>query len=591
MCTCSVCSDLKYNSFYQQRIGVSKHYKQTQEMTSLSATQNTSGKANKMPIPTPNTNALTAQDDVSTSQAIKPPFESRKSAGELKLRLASAVSAKIALSKDGRNPSANRGIGFLLQRKEQQENKLNTKDISFQKLARYDGGKAAETAPKDATSSTKNARNKAVLQKSLLSALMNSRAPSGAGSAQNKAKDARLGTASKLNSNTTGKNSLSGLNKAPLPTPKAASKNVVNKPNNDGNLTVDNSKTNQSGSISGKTNARNENAVNEQKKDITRGTDPSKISTFGSTGDKPTSEVAAGNAQTKPSDGNTGGILERAKNIERLLGQRKQLNPFVQQTIATTNVPFNGKAKTTKPNKEEITNTNLPSKENENGKERMLFPKAVDKIANTTEVFGFPTKQSDRSLNRGGFKSNKTAKTAHSFETGKNEGTASLNDKSNGKSGANKTAETKKPFENIGKKVPPPVSRKPSKENMLQRSKQNGLARQDSAPMPKGNAYSNSKPLSQNVAQALSNSSKIKEKISVSKVRELNSNNETLNETFSGRLTEDLLEKLEADVASCKIAAFQSTEDFSVLRMKVYRIRGELDQLKREREKRTPLVY
>ena len=574
---------------------MSKHYKQTQEMTSLSATQNTSGKASKMPIPTPNTNASTAQDDVSTSQAIKPPFESRKSAGELKLRLASAVSAKIALSKDGRNPSANRGIGFLLQRKEQQENKLNTKDISFQKLARNDGGKAAETAPKDATSSTKNARNKAVLQKSLLSALMNSRAPSGAGSAQNKAKDARLGTASKLNSNTTGKNSLSGLNKAPLPTPKAASKNVLNKPNNDGNLTVDNSKTNQSGSISGKINAKNENAVNEQKKDITRGTDPSNISTFGSTnGDKPTSEVAAGNAQTKPSDGNTGGILERAKNIERLLGQRKQLNPFVQQTIATTNVPFNGKAKTTKPNKEEITNTNLPSKENENGKERMLFPKAVDKIANTTEEFGFPTKQSDRSLNRGGFKSNKTAKTAHSFETGKNEGTASLNDKSNGKSGANKTAETEKPFGNIGKKVPPPVSRKPSKENMLQRSKQNGLARQDSAPMLKGNAYSNSKPLSQNVAQVLSSSSEIQEKISVSKVRELNSINETLNGTFSGRystLTEDLLEKLEADVASCKIAAFQSTEDFSVLRMKVYRIRGELDQLKREREKRTPLVY
>ena len=141
MCTCSVCSDLKYNSFYQQRIGVSKHYKQTQEMTSLSATQNTSGKASKMPIPTPNTNASTAQDDVSTSQAIKPPFESRKSAGELKFRLASAVSAKIALTKDGRNPSANRGIGFLLQRKEQQENKLNTKDISFQKLARNDGGK------------------------------------------------------------------------------------------------------------------------------------------------------------------------------------------------------------------------------------------------------------------------------------------------------------------------------------------------------------------------------------------------------------------------------------------------------------------
>ena len=48
---------------------------------------------------------------------------------------------------------------------------------------------------------------------------------------------------------------------------------------------------------------------------------------------------------------------------------------------------------------------------------------------------------------------------------------------------------------------------------------------------------------------------------------------------------EDLLEKLEADVGSCKIAAFQNMEDFSVLRMRVYRIRGDLEQLKKERER------
>ena len=66
-----------------------------------------------------------------------------------------------------------------------------------------------------------------------------------------------------------------------------------------------------------------------------------------------------------------------------------------------------------------------------------------------------------------------------------------------------------------------------------------------------------------------------------------------LNATVSGKdaaFREDLLEKLEADVGNCKIVAFQSMEDFSALRMKVYRMRGELDQLKRDRERRTSLV-
>lgn len=588
-------------------------------MTSLSASQNTSGKASKIPIATPNTNASAARDDIPTSQAMKPPFESRKSAEELKLRLASAVSAKIALSKDGRNPSANRGIGYLLQRKEQQENKLNTKDISFQKLARNEGGKAAETEPKDANSSTKNARNKAVLQKSLLSALMNSRAPSGTSAAQNRVKDSRLGTASKLSSNTTGKNSPSGsvLNKAPLPTPKATSKNVVNKPNKDASsIAVDSSKTSQSGSINSKTkpkSAKVENVVNEQKKNVIRETGTSKVVPFDSTngktnyGDKLTRETAR-NAQTEPSNGNEGGILERAKNIERLLGQRKQPILPLQQTNTTTNVPLNGKAKTTGPNKEGITNTNVKngelkvnrtataSKQIENGKEEISIPNGGNKMANTTKELGSPTKLGDRVLNGGGFKLTKTAKTAQSFENGTNEGTASVNGEVNGKSGANKTVEAKKPVENFGKRIPPPVSKKPSKENMLQRSKQNGVARQDSAQITKGNTSSNSKPSSQNTAQLVTNgnSSRIQAKISTSKARDLNSNNESLNGTYSGKyttFTEDLLEKLEADVASCKIAAFQSTEDFSMLRMKVYRIRGELDQLKREREKRTPLVY
>ncbi len=62
-----------------------------------------------------------------------------------------------------------------------------------------------------------------------------------------------------------------------------------------------------------------------------------------------------------------------------------------------------------------------------------------------------------------------------------------------------------------------------------------------------------------------------------------------LNATVSGKdaaFREDLLEKLEADVGNCKIVAFQSMEDFSALRMKVYCMRGELDQLKRDRERR-----
>lgn len=565
-------------------------------MTSLSsAGQNTSAKASKIPVAIPNTNA---GEGSSTSQAMKPPLESRKSGEELKLRLASAVSAKIALGKDGRtSPSANtRGqIGYLLQRKQQQqENKLNTKDISFQKLTRNEGGKTAETASKETNSSTaKNVRNKAVLQKSLLSALMNSRAPSGTGPAQNRVKNTQSAFPSKLNSSSTGINSPSVFNKAPLSTPKATSKTVVNKPKKDVNLAVENNKTGQSGSINGKTNVTNENVVNGRKRDVIRGMATSKMSNISNTDgkNKPTSEMVE-KPQMELSNGNGGGILERAKNIERLLGQRKQPNSSVQQTISKTNITSDGTNKITKPNREETTNTTngelkmdrtaITSKRNENGK-------GIKMAKNTTKELGSAVKQGNKVLNGAGFKSNNTT-----------EGKGSVSDEIDGKSGANNTAESKKPLANFGKKIPPPVSKKPSREDLPQiRSKQNPspfeTARKDGTSNSMGNTYSNIKPPSQKAARIPTNgnSSKMQGKIGASKVEDLNSNNETLNGTYSGKyttFTENLLEKLEADVANCKIAAFQSTEDFSVLRMKVYRIRGELDQLRREREKRKPLV-
>ena len=557
-------------------------------MTSLSsAGQNTSAKASKIPVAVPNTDVGEGR---STIQAMKPPLESRKSGEELKLRLASAVSAKIALGKDGRtSPSANtRGqIGYLLQRKQQQqENKLNTKDISFQKLTRNEGGKTAETASKETNSSTaKNVRNKAVLQKSLLSALMNSRAPSGTGPAQNRVKNNQSAFPSKLNSSSAGVNSPSVFNKAPLSTPKATSETVVNKPKKDVNLAVENNKTSQSGSINGKTNE-----VNGQKRDVIREMATSKTIDF-SNPDKLTSEVVE-KPQTELSNGNGGGILERAKNIERLLGQRKQPKLSVQQTISKTNVILDGTNKTTKPNREETTNTTngelkvdrtaVTSKRNEN-------EKGIKMAKNAMKELGSSAKQGNKVLNGAGFQSNNTTA-----------GKGSVSDEIDGKSGAtNNTAESKKPLANFGKKIPPPVSKKPSREDMPQRSKQNSspfqVARKDGTLNSKGNTHSNSKPPSQKAARIPTNgnSSKIQGTIGASKVEDLNSNNETLNGTYSGKyttFTEDLLEKLEADVASCKIAAFQSTEDFSVLRMKVYRIRGELDQLRREREKRKPVV-
>ena len=556
-------------------------------MTSLSsAGQNTSAKASKIPVAIPNTNA---GEGSSTIQAMKPPLESRKSGEELKLRLASAVSAKIALGKDGRtSPSANtRGqIGYLLQRKQQQqENKLNTKDISFQKLTRNEGEKTAETASKETNSSTaKNVRNKAVLQKSLLSALMNSRAPSGTGPAQNRVKNTQSAFPSKLNSSSAGINSPSVFNKAPLSTPKATSKTVVNKPKKDDNLAVENNKTSQSGSINGKINE-----VNGQKRDVIREMATSKTINI-SNPDKSTSEMVE-KPQTELSNGNGGGILERAKNIERLLGQRKQPKSSVSQTISKANVTLDGTNKTTKPNREETTNTTngelkvdrtaVTSKRNEN-------EKGIKMAKNAMKELGSPAKQGNKVSSGAGFKSNNTT-----------EGKGSVSDEIDGKSGANNAAESKKPLMNFGKKIPPPVSKKPSREDLPQRSKQNPLpfeaARKDNTSNSKGNTDSNSKPLSQKAARIPTNgnSSKIQGKIGASKVEDLNSNSEALNGTYSGKhttFTEDLLEKLEADVASCKIAAFQSTEDFSVLRMKVYRIRGELDQLRREREKRKPLV-
>ena len=468
-------------------------------MTSTAQNTNGNAKTSKLPIPLSNANASSVKEDIAIDQAKKPPFESRKSAEELKLRLASAVSAKIALGKDGRNSSsntANRGIGFLLQRKEQQDNKLNTKDISFQKSPRNGSEKPVEMMAKKTNSSVRGAKggmNKAELQKSLLSALMNSRVSSGGSLGQNKSKDTRVGSASKLNSET--KTNVREFNKAPLSTPKKTNENLAKKSDN--------------GVFPGQTNG-------------TR-TDTSRFNKSSLSTPNPKSE----NTRSKPplqTSNSSGGILDRAKNIERLLGQRKLGSIVAESIIATKDVATNGKDKNSGQNKESTKN--------------------------------------------------------HEATNGEN----------NRKFGANnKAIVTQKPLENVGKKLPPPVAKKPSKED-FQKSKQTssplGTKKKESTPLPNGNASSNGEGLRQNeprIHTGKRSSPQIQRKAGTSVVNGLSSKNETA-------FREDLLEKLEADVGRCKIAAFQSMEDFSVLRMKVYRMRGELDQLKRDREKRTSLV-
>ena len=482
-------------------------------MTSTTTGQNTSDiKTSKLPFPMSNTNASAVQQDTSTSQAKKPTLETRKSTEELRLRLASAVSAKIALGKDGKNLStttANRGIGFLLQRKDQQENRLNTKNISFQKSPRNGSEKPVDMTAKNTNSLGKGARggmNKVELQKSLLSALMNSRTPGGS-LGQNKSKDTRVQTASKLNTETKGKT----IAKAPLPTPKTKNENLAKSLKSGGN-----------GVANGTANPATGSKINK----LGPKTD---ISGFNKT-PRPISNPKSESVRSKPSlvsSNSSGGILNRAKNIERLLGQRKRANIPAESTITAKDVALNGKDKSTEQNKD-ITSQNKTT----NGK-------------NATE------------------------------------------------NGTNNTTP-----ENVGKKLPPPVAKKPSKAD-LQKSKQApsplSTNKQESKPLANGNLSSSREVSRQNGQRDIKSSLEIERKAGASKAG-LGSKNETalllngLNCRKETGFREDLLEKLEADVGRCKIAAFQSVEDFSALRMKVYRMRGELDQLKRDREKRTSMV-
>ena len=567
-------------------------------MTSTLSGQNTSAKRSKVPIPIPNINASTVREDISSAQAKKPPYETRKSAEELKLRLASAVSAKIALSKDGRNPSSNtsnRGIGFLLQRKEQQENRLNTKDISFQKPVRNHGGKPVEMMAKNPTKSV----NKAELQKSLLSALMSSRGTSAASSGQNRSKDTR----GKLNSDTKGKTSTNEFNKTPISAPKATS-NVANKSSNggisgqnrdsrftNGSLKLDPSAPNKGKMTASEFNSKPLSTVNPKSGDL-----PSK-------------------SPLESSNGTRGGILDRAKNIERLLGKKKRENIPVESTSATKDTAVNGKEKNIEANKG-ITNVNGKSSGDIKLNKTATAAKPVETDGkkaiptlngrnNTTKLLASLNKEGDSVLNgrtNGVYKLNKTPKQTQLVGNTGKEKIESSNGENDGKFGVNELVETRKPFENFGKKIPPPVAKKPSKEDM-HRSKQTtpsvDLDRQNSVTLVNGNVSSNGKISSQNETRSTSkiNYPETQGKTGALKVNGLHSKSETalpfLNGTNSGKdvaFREDLLEKLEADVGSCKIAAFQSMEDFSALRMKVYRIRGELDQLKRDREKRTPLV-
>ena len=147
-----------------------------------------SGKFHKSKIPTPKGNVHGVRHEATPSEEPRISFERGKSGGELKQRLASVVSAKIAsANRDGRTPNTNRGIGYLLQRKQQQQHdtKLNTKAISFQKPLRNSRGE--ESGNGDGIKSKiggdlksgASDLSKSASQKSLLSAFMSSRTASG----------------------------------------------------------------------------------------------------------------------------------------------------------------------------------------------------------------------------------------------------------------------------------------------------------------------------------------------------------------------------------------------------------------------------
>ena len=147
---------------------------------------NSSGKFHKSKIPTPKGNVHGVRHEITPSEEPRISFERGKSGGELKQRLASAVSAKIAsANRDGKTANTNRGIGYLLQRKQQHDTKLNTKAISFQKPLTNSRGEEAGNGVGIKSKIGGNLRSgasdlsKPASQKSLLSALMSSRTASG----------------------------------------------------------------------------------------------------------------------------------------------------------------------------------------------------------------------------------------------------------------------------------------------------------------------------------------------------------------------------------------------------------------------------
>lgn len=380
-------------------------------MNSTPTTSNSSAKFKGSKIPTLKGNALNVQKNTST-RATKISFEKGKSAGELKQRLASAVSAKIAAAnKDGRTLNNNRGIGYLLQRKQQQDSKLNTKTLSLQKPLRNRNDEATKGGRTEAKNGSDlrdgtNGLSQPSARKSLLSALMSSRMPSGTLQGKQSATEAKLDTSGTTRKTTAGEQTTRSGDK----------QSTVGKP-----LPSENAgKVGDSGSR----NPSNLLQVNKEDKSFA---DTVRVTSYESTADKTSSNLnSRNNSLSKPSDNVNPEVTDRKRTVEK-------------------KPPLEG--------------------ENHSSKQQPL-----------------------------------------ETESGRN------------------------------------VLKNPKRT----------LAPQENSPLRKMSLGKNSATSSKH-----------------------------------DRFREDLLEKLEAEVGSCKIAAFQNMEDFSVLRMRVYRIRGELEQLKKERAKRT----
>ena len=425
----------------------------------------------------------------------KPPFLSRRSAEELKKRLASGISAKIA-SGSARDTShashSNEDIEVPLQHEEYQGNESNAKEIkSFPGTDEISLLKDSTTTDNSERSSRRVSASKTELHKSLLMALMSRRKTSVDNGEKNPQENSRKET------------EIDGGK------PLKANENDLHK-----------SRDSQYDVAHFTIQTQFHNAGMTEQAQLTK--DGESRSEFDAIVD---SVVVENDSEI---NANTS-VLERAKHIERLLGRRNAESMLV----------LNGN---------ESKDKEVGGNVNSNVNRSTIYGKRSDK-----EVMSIDT------LMKGEKHQNKPQK-ANIDTNSKPETFIASN-----LGMRNKNIEGD---ENVivRKKVPPPVTKKPSRSE-IKNFKQSNLSLDNVAVAGSSGSASLNSSNHSNTKKAHDMSAKI-----------ISENNE------------DVLEKLEVGVGACKIVAFKTMEEFSILRIKLNQVRLELDHFKRDREKRTPLI-